>query len=70
MNIEEPAGNGLVGEASADVTALIPVNPDAYTEFADGAWKVVSLEETPDAELPESWPGPFSAAGRPSSRAR
>ncbi|WP_043444153.1 DUF6318 family protein [Arthrobacter sp. L77] len=63
----------------ADVTALVPVNPDAYTEFADdgsiltqrpfspegtvysatircadGAWKVVSLEETPDAELPES----------------
>lgn len=63
----------------ADVDALIPVNPDAYTEFAqdgsiatqrpfspegtvysatvrfaDGAWKVVSLEETPDAELPES----------------
>ncbi|MHA7239458.1 DUF6318 family protein [Arthrobacter sp. TMS1-12-1] len=63
----------------ADVTALIPVNPDAYTEFAedgsittqrpfspegtvysatvrfaDDAWKVVSLEETPDAELPES----------------
>ncbi|MHA7282086.1 DUF6318 family protein [Arthrobacter sp. TMS2-4] len=63
----------------ADVTALIPVNPDAYTEFAedgsivtqrpfspegtvytatvrftDGAWKVLSLEETPDAELPES----------------
>lgn len=62
----------------ADVTALIPVNPDAYTEFAedgsvseqrpfspegtiytagirytDGAWKVTSLEETPDAELPE-----------------
>ncbi len=63
----------------ADVTALIPVNPDAYTEFSedgavaeqrpfspegtiysatirytDGAWKVVSLEETPDAELPEA----------------
>ncbi|WP_434991961.1 DUF6318 family protein [Arthrobacter sp. Ld5] len=62
-----------------DVTALIPVNPDAYTEFAedgtiltqrpfspegtvytatvrftDGAWKVLALEETPDAELPES----------------
>ncbi|MBG6224240.1 hypothetical protein IWX63_000795 [Arthrobacter sp. CAN_A2] len=63
----------------SDVVALIPVNPDAYTEFGDdgsivtqrpfspegtiysatvrfmdGAWKVVSLEETPDAELPES----------------
>lgn len=63
----------------ADVTALIPVNPDAYTEFAedgavaeqrpfspagtiytatvryaDGAWKVTSLEETPDAVLPEA----------------
>ncbi|BBE21998.1 hypothetical protein MN0502_08810 [Arthrobacter sp. MN05-02] len=63
----------------ADVTALIPVNPDAYTEFAedgsvaeqrpfspagtiysatvrhaDGAWKVISLEETPDAVLPEA----------------
>lgn len=63
----------------ADVTALIPVNPDAYTEFAedgsvaeqrpyssegtiytatvryaDGAWALVSLEETPDAELPEA----------------
>ncbi|OUM40967.1 DUF6318 family protein [Arthrobacter sedimenti] len=62
-----------------DVTALIPVNPDAYTEFsedgsiseqrpfspagtiysatiryADGAWKVTALEETPDAELPEA----------------
>lgn len=63
----------------AEVTALIPVNPDAYTEFAedgsvaeqhpfspegtiytatvrfaDGAWKVTSLEETPDADLPEA----------------
>ena len=63
----------------ADVTALIPVNPDAYTEFAgdgsiaehrpftpdgtihtatirytDGAWKLVALQETPDAELPEA----------------
>ncbi|WDF34146.1 DUF6318 family protein [Arthrobacter agilis] len=62
-----------------DVTAAIPVNPDAYTEFsadgaiteqrpfspdgtvysatvryADGAWKLTSLEETPDAELPEA----------------
>lgn len=62
-----------------DVTALIPVNPDAYTEFAedgsiseqrpyspertiysatvryaDGAWKLTALEETPDAELPEA----------------
>ncbi|MHA7180822.1 DUF6318 family protein [Arthrobacter sp. MDB2-24] len=62
-----------------DVTALIPVNPDAYTEFsedgsiseqrpfspegtiysatiryADGAWKLIALEETPDAELPEA----------------
>ncbi|TKV28432.1 hypothetical protein FDK12_07130 [Arthrobacter sp. NamB2] len=63
----------------ADVTAVVPVNPDAYTEFAedgsiseqrpfspagtiytatirysDGAWKIASLEETPDAELPEA----------------
>ena len=63
----------------ADVTALIPVNPDAYTEFtedgsiaeqrpflpegtiytatiryADGAWKLIALDETPDAELPEA----------------
>jgi hypothetical protein len=63
----------------ADVTALIPVNPDAYTQFsedgsiaeqrpfspdgtvytatlryADGAWRLVALEETPDAELPEA----------------
>ncbi|MFJ6003269.1 DUF6318 family protein [Arthrobacter sp. NPDC092385] len=62
-----------------DVSALVPVNPDAYTEFAedgsvteqrpftpegtiysatvrfaDGAWKVTSFEETPDAELPEA----------------
>lgn len=70
---EEEVGEGV------DVTASIPVNPDAYTEFAedgsvveqrpfspegtiysatirytDGAWTVVSLEETPDAELPEA----------------
>lgn len=63
----------------ADVTAVIPVNPDAYTEFAkdgsisaqrpfsavgtvytatirslDGAWKLTSLAETPDAEVPEA----------------
>lgn len=62
----------------ADTEALIPVNPDARTEFSaggsvtdhrpfspggtiysatirftDGAWKLTSLEETPDAELPE-----------------
>ncbi len=60
------------------ITALIPVNPGAYTSFgpdgdvlehrpfaaggtvysatvmyADGAWKLTSLEETPEAELPE-----------------
>ena len=63
----------------ADVTALITVNPGAYTEFSEGgdveeqrpftpggttytavvvhaggAWTVTSLEETPDAELPQA----------------
>ncbi|MBG6182901.1 hypothetical protein IWX65_000848 [Arthrobacter sp. CAN_A214] len=63
----------------ADVTALVTVNPGAYTEFseggavqeqrpftpggttytavvvhADGGWTVTSLEETPDAELPQA----------------
>jgi hypothetical protein len=64
--------------SGSTVTALVPVNPGAYTAFgadggvrehrpfvpggtvysaavkyADGAWKLTSLEETPGAELPQ-----------------